>query len=91
MNSAASAIMVAEEEAAAVLLVEHTREALAESEENVSSYLEQYERLISSFLAIDVELPSWPPSRSTLVAQFPEFPVAARQLSILYNLYHVMF
>ena len=44
--------MVAEEEAAAVLLVEHTREALVESEENVGSYLEQYERLISSFLAI---------------------------------------
>lgn len=83
--------MVAEEEAAAVLLVEHTREALVESEENVGSYLEQYERLISSFRAIDVELPSWPPSRSTLVAQFPKFPVAARQLSILYTLFHVMF
>jgi hypothetical protein len=49
MNSAASAIMVAEEEAAA-LLVEHTREALAESEANVGSYLEQYELLVSSFV-----------------------------------------
>ena len=37
MNSAASAIIVAEEEEAAALLVEHTREALAESEENVGS------------------------------------------------------
>ena len=51
MNSAASAIMVAEEEAAVVLLVEHTREALAESEENVRSYPKLYQRLVSSFVS----------------------------------------
>jgi hypothetical protein len=50
MNSAASAIMVAEEEAPA-LLAEHTREALAELEENVGSYMEQYKRLASSFVS----------------------------------------
>lgn len=39
------------EEAAAVQQVEHMKEALAESEENVGSYLEQYEHLVSSFVS----------------------------------------
>jgi hypothetical protein len=51
MNSAESAIMAVEEEEAAALLVEHSREALAESEENVGSYLKQLELLVSSFVS----------------------------------------
>jgi hypothetical protein len=66
MNSAASVIMVArgevevevEVEEAAALLVEHTREALVESEENVRSNLEPYQCLVSSFVSNHLELSS---------------------------------
>jgi hypothetical protein len=51
MNSAESAIMAVEEEEAAALRAEHSREALAESEENVGSYLKQLELLVSSFVS----------------------------------------